>query len=293
MESYEKLVKIGEGTYGTVYKAVNHDTGEIVALKKVRIDDENEGIPSFALREICLLKELKHKNIVMLYDVIHGNKELMIVFEYCDQDLKRYCDACQGKIDPSIVQSFTNQLLQGLAYCHSHHILHRDITPQNILVTGNGDIKLADFGLARNFGIPVKSFSAEVVTLWYRSPDVLLGATLYDTSIDIWSTGCIFAELSNGGQPLLPGKDVADQLKIIFKIFGTPNEQIWPGVSQLMKDKDYPSYNAMSILHVVPNLNQLGCDLFQLMMVLDPSKRCTAEQALQHAYFKGVSEGYT
>ncbi|XP_066302728.1 cyclin-dependent-like kinase 5 isoform X1 [Branchiostoma lanceolatum] len=217
MQKYEKLEKIGEGTYGTVFKAKNKETHEIVALKRVRLDDDDEGVPSSALREICLLKELKHKNIVRLHDVLHSEKKLTLVFEYCDQDLKKYFDSCSGDIDPETVKSFMYQLLRGLAFCHSHNVLHRDLKPQNLLINKNGELKLADFGLARAFGIPVRCYSAEVVTLWYRPPDVLFGAKLYSTSIDMWSAGCIFAELANAGRPLFPGNDVDDQLKRIFR----------------------------------------------------------------------------
>ena len=193
MQKYEKLEKVGEGTYGTVFKAKHKETKEIVALKRVRLDDEDEGVPSSALREICLLKELKHKNIVRLHDVLHSDRRLTMVFEFCDQDLKKYFDSCKGKVDSSTVKSFMFQLLQGLQFCHGHNVLHRDLKPQNILISKNGELKLADFGLARAFGLPIKHFSAEVVTLWYRPPDVLMGAKIYDTSIDMWSAGCIFA----------------------------------------------------------------------------------------------------
>ena len=193
MQKYEKLEKVGEGTYGTVFKAKHKETKEIVALKRVRLDDEDEGVPSSALREICLLKELKHKNIVRLYDVLHSDRRLTMVFEFCDQDLKKYFDSCKGKVDSNTVKSFMFHLLQGLQFCHSHNVLHRDLKPQNLLISKSGELKLADFGLARAFGLPKERFSAEVVTLWYRPPDVLMGAKMYDTSIDMWSAGCIFA----------------------------------------------------------------------------------------------------
>lgn len=279
MQKYEKLEKIGEGTYGTgklchnfvnfptaeifllfieflfpsfvmftsnfpplitVFKGKNRETLEIVALKRVRLDEDDEGVPSSALREICLLKELKHKNIVRLYDVLHSDKKLTLVFEHCDQDLKKYFDSLNGEISSEIVKSFMYQLLRGLAFCHSHNVLHRDLKPQNLLINKNNELKLADFGLARAFGIPVKCYSAEVVTLWYRPPDVLFGAKLYTTSIDCWSAGCIFAELANAGRPLFPGSDVDDQLKRIFKLLGTPTEDNWPGLTQLSDYKPFP-----------------------------------------------------
>ncbi|KAG7214741.1 hypothetical protein INR49_010633, partial [Caranx melampygus] len=262
MQKYEKLEKIGEGTYGTVFKAKNRETHEIVALKRVRLDDDDEGVPSSALREICLLKELKHKNIVRLHDVLHSDKKLTLVFEYCDQDLKKYFDSCNGDLDPETVKSFMYQLLKGLAFCHSRNVLHRDLKPQNLLINRNGELKLADFGLARAFGIPVRCYSAEVgctsltqqvVTLWYRPPDVLFGAKLYSTSIDMWSAGCIYAELANAGRPLFPGNDVDDQLKRIFRYLFF--HLIW---------RPYPMYPATtSLVNVVPKLSSTGRDLLQ------------------------------
>ncbi|KAF4087490.1 hypothetical protein AMELA_G00071200 [Ameiurus melas] len=304
MQKYEKLEKIGEGTYGTVFKAKNRETHEIVALKRVRLDDDDEGVPSSALREICLLKELKHKNIVRLHDVLHSDKKLTLVFEYCDQDLKKYFDSCNGDLDPEIVKSFMYQLLKGLAFCHSRNVLHRDLKPQNLLINRNGELKLADFGLARAFGIPVRCYSAEVVTLWYRPPDVLFGAKLYSTSIDMWSAGCIFAELANAGRPLFPGNDVDDQLKRIFRYPGiaflliymstlahrfnrlVSEQEQWQTMTKLPDYKPYPMYPATtSLVNVVPKLSSTGRDLLQNLLKCNPVQRISAEEALQHPYF--------
>ncbi|CAG0914369.1 unnamed protein product [Notodromas monacha] len=290
MQKYEKLEKIGEGTYGTVFKAKNKETLEIVALKRIRLDDDDEGVPSSALREICLLKELKHKNIVRLHDVIHSDRKLTLVFEHCDQDLKKYFDSLNGGIDPEVVQSFMYQLLRGLGYCHARNVLHRDLKPQNLLINNSGQLKLADFGLARAFGIPVRCYSAEVVTLWYRPPDVLFGAKLYTTSIDMWSAGCIFAELANAGRPLFPGSDVDDQLKRIFKLLGTATEEIWPGVTQLPEYKPFPIYHpTMTWAQVVPKLNSKGRNLLQCLLVCNPINRMSANEAMRHAYFDDLS----
>eukprot|EP00093_Oithona_nana_P004170 04170.XXX_182385_184089_1 [CDS] Oithona nana genome sequencing. len=287
MQRYEKLEKIGEGTYGTVFKAKNKETQEIVALKRVRLDDDDEvGVPSSALREICLLKELKHKNIVRLHDVLHSDRKLTLVFEHCDQDLKKYFDSLNGDIDPEVVMSFMFQLLKGLSYCHSRNILHRDLKPQNLLINRTGELKLADFGLARAFGIPVRCYSAEVVTLWYRPPDVLFGAKLYTTSIDMWSAGCIFAELANAGRPLFPGSDVDDQLKRIFKLLGTPSEENWPGMTQLPDFKPFPMYQpSMSFSQVVPKLSNRGRHLLQRLLLCNPSQRLSADESMAHPYF--------
>jgi len=192
------MEKIGEGTYGVVYKAKDRVTGEIIALKKIRLEAEDEGIPSTAIREISLLKELQHPNIVRLYDVVHTERKLTLVFEFLDQDLKKYLDVCDSGLGLPIMKSFLYQLLTGVAYCHHHRVLHRDLKPPNLLINREGQLKLADFGLARAFGIPVRSYTHEVVTLWYRAPDVLLGSRKYSTPVDIWSVGCIFAEMANG-----------------------------------------------------------------------------------------------
>uniref|UniRef100_A0A1A9VDD2 Cyclin-dependent kinase 5 homolog n=1 Tax=Glossina austeni TaxID=7395 RepID=A0A1A9VDD2_GLOAU len=290
MQKYEKLEKIGEGTYGTVFKGRNRETMEIVALKRVRLDEDDEGVPSSALREICLLKELKHKNIVRLYDVLHSEKKLTLVFEHCDQDLKKYFDSLNGDIDMAVCRSFMLQLLRGLAFCHSHNVLHRDLKPQNLLINKNGELKLADFGLARAFGIPVKCYSAEVVTLWYRPPDVLFGAKLYTTSIDMWSAGCIFAELADAGRPLFPGSDVLDQLMKIFRVLGTPTEDSWPGVTHLSDYVALPHFPAItSWSQIVPRLSSKGRDLLQKLLVCRPNQRVSAEQAMQHPYFTDIS----
>lgn len=290
MQKYEKLEKIGEGTYGTVFKAKNRETHEIVALKRVRLDDDDEGVPSSALREICLLKELKHKNIVRLYDVLHSDKKLTLVFEHCDQDLKKYFDSLNGEIDLDVVKSFLYQLLRGLAFCHSRNVLHRDLKPQNLLINKNGELKLADFGLARAFGIPVKCYSAEVVTLWYRPPDVLFGAKLYTTSIDMWSAGCIFAELANAGRPLFPGSDVDDQLKRIFKMLGTPTEETWPDFTTLPDYKPFPLYPpAQGLAQVTVKLNSRGRDLLQRLLVCNPALRLSADEAMTHSYFNDLN----
>ena len=234
MERYTKLEKVGEGTYGVVFKAKDRMTGEILALKKIRLEAEDEGIPSTAIREISLLKELQHKNIVRLYDVVHTDRKLTLVFEFLDQDLKKYLDVNEKGLEPAVVKWFLYQLLHGVAYCHYHRVLHRDLKPQNLLINREGELKLADFGLARAFGIPVRSYTHEVVTLWYRAPDVLMGSRRYSTPVDIWSIGCIFAEMANG-RPLFAGTSDTDQLGRIYQSLGSPNEQVFPGFSDLPK----------------------------------------------------------
>ena len=180
LSKYEKVSKLGEGTYGVVFKARNRVTDTYVALKSIRLESEEEGVPCTAIREISLLLNLNHPCIVRLFEVVHEDTTLTLVFEYCDQDLKKFMDENGGKCAMPVLKSFAYQLLKGVAVCHDHKVLHRDLKPQNLLINkGTKELKLADFGLARAFGIPQKTFSHEVVTLWYRAPDVLMGSTKY------------------------------------------------------------------------------------------------------------------
>lgn len=289
MERYQKMEKIGEGTYGIVYKAKDRVTGEIIALKKIRLEAEDEGIPSTAIREISLLKELQHPNIVRLYDVVHTERKLTLVFEFLDQDLKKYLDICDSGLDLPILKSFLYQLLTGVAYCHHHRVLHRDLKPPNLLINREGQLKLADFGLARAFGIPVRSYTHEVVTLWYRAPDVLLGSRKYSTPVDIWSVGCIFAEMANG-RPLVAGTSEGDQLDRIFRLLGTPTLAQYPGIVDLPEFREqgqlppYPPPQG-GLASLVPTLDRKGLDLLHQMLHYDPARRITAQHALEHSFF--------
>jgi len=293
MEQYEKLEKVGEGTYGVVYKA-RDSAGEVYALKTIRLESEDEGIPSTAIREISLLKELQHPNIVRLCDVIHTERKLTLVFEFLDQDLKKLLDMCDGGLDFNTTRSFLYQLLRGVSYCHQHRVLHRDLKPQNLLINREGYLKLADFGLARAFGIPVRSYTHEVVTLWYRAPDVLMGSRKYSTPVDIWSVGCILAEMVNG-RPLFPGNTDQDQLIRIFKVLGTPNERSWPAVVDLPDWKsDYTQYEPQAWAGntgIVPSLDSHGVDLITSMLQYDPNQRISARSAMEHSFFRGLQEG--
>jgi len=261
-------------------------TGEIVALKKIRLESEDEGTPSTAVREISILKQLQHPNIVQLYDVVHTETSLTLIFEYMDQDLKNYLDACGDKgIDEYTIKSFLYQLLQGIAHCHQQRVLHRDLKPQNLLINMEGELKLADFGLARGFGIPVKKYTHEVVTLWYRPPDVLMGNTKYSTQVDMWGVGCIFAEMSIG-QPLFCGSSNSSQLFKIFKIMGTPTKQSWPEMVNLSEYKEsFPKYKARKLKNYVPKLGKQGLDILVKFLQYDPMKRISAKAAMKHEYF--------
>jgi len=292
MDRYEKVEKIGEGTYGVVYRARDRNTGMTIALKKIRLEQEEEGVPSTAIREISLLKELDHNNVVRLEDVVHSDKKLYLVFEYLDLDLKKHMDSHPTfGTDHRLVKYYLYQMLQGIAYCHSHRVLHRDLKPQNLLLDRqNNSLKLADFGLARAFGIPVRAYTHEVVTLWYRAPEILLGAKHYSTPVDVWSLGCIFAEMINM-KPLFPGDSEIDELFKIFRLLGTPNEQTWPGVSQFADFKDtFPKWDRVPWRDMVPSLDQMGLDLLSQMLRYEPQHRITARAAVQHPYFNDIAQ---
>lgn len=290
MDQYEKVKKIGEGTYGVVYKARNRATNATLALKKIRLEQADEGVPSTAIREISLLKEMQHGNIVRLQDVVHNEKSLYLVFEYLDLDLKKHMESCpEPAKDPRTVKMFVYQILSGISYCHSHRVLHRDLKPQNLLIDRRTNaLKIADFGLARAFGIPVRTLTHEVVTLWYRAPEILLGSHQYSTPVDVWSVGCIFAELVNQ-KPLFPGDSEIDELFKVFRFMGTPNEETWPGVTSLPDFKStFPKWPPTDLGTLVPRLAPAGVDLLSKMLCLDPCKRITARGALEHEYFKDI-----
>lgn len=287
MERYEKLGKIGEGTYSQVYKAQG-PSGEICALKVVALEAEDEGIPSTAIREISLLKQLQHPNIVKLCDVIHSERKLTLVFEFLEQDLKKVLDQHEDGLEPARTRSFLHQLLSGISYCHQNRVLHRDLKPQNLLISSEGALKLADFGLARAFGIPVRAYSHEVVTLWYRPPDVLMGSKKYSTPLDIWSVGCIFAECANG-RALFPGTTEADQLQKIFEIVGTPNPLYWPRVVELPEWRsDFKQYAPQPWEHIMPRQEPVTLDLLANLLQCDPDRRLKGPTALRHPYFAGL-----
>jgi len=283
-DKYEKLQKIGEGTYGDVYKARDKASNKIVALKKIKLEHTEEGVPSTAIREISLLKELNDDTIVKLLDVVNYRRKLWLVFEFLDQDLKKYMDSVPI-LPPSLVKSYLQQMLTGLQYCHSRRIMHRDLKPQNLLIDSSGHIKLADFGLARAFCVPVRPYTHEVITLWYRAPEILLGSQSYSLPVDIWSTGCIFVEMVNK-KSFFTGDCEIDQLHKIFQILGTPNNTVWPGVASLPDyKKTFPNWKAQSLANFVRTTDHNVIDLLASMLVYEPSKRISARKALEHQYF--------
>ncbi|CAL0328711.1 unnamed protein product [Lupinus luteus] len=300
-EAFEKLEKVGEGTYGKVYRARDKVTGKIVALKKTRLHEDDEGVPPTTLREVSILRMLsRDPHVVRLMDVKQGqNKEgktvLYLVFEYMDTDLKKFIRSFRAtgqNIPPATVKSLMFQLCKGVAFCHGHGILHRDLKPHNLLMDRTTMmLKIADLGLARAFTVPIKKYTHEILTLWYRAPEVLLGATHYSMAVDVWSVGCIFAELITK-TALFPGDSELQQLLHIFRLLGTPNETMWPGVSKLMNWHEYPQWNPKSLSTAVPGLDELGLDLLAQMLKYEPASRISAKKAMEHAYFDDLDKTY-
>ncbi|XP_072029429.1 cyclin-dependent kinase 4-like [Amphiura filiformis] len=294
-ENYSVMAEIGTGAYGTVYKARDLNNGDIVALKKVRIQTGEEGMPMSTLREITLLKHLgnlEQPNIVRLLDVCYGvvssNAEinLTLVFEYVEQDLATYLERCPSPgLGPDRIKDLTQQMLQGVDFLHSHRIVHRDLKPQNILVTGDNQLKLADFGLARVYGFQM-ALTSVVVTLWYRAPEVLLQAR-YATPVDMWSVGCIFAELFRR-RPLFCGNSDIDQLHKIFHVVGLPPEDQWPDVS--LPWGSFAQTPSRALEQFIPEICQEGLSLLQSLILFNPEDRPSASQALNHDYFTGLDD---
>ncbi|KAJ0493584.1 putative protein-serine/threonine kinase CMGC-CDK-PITSLRE family [Helianthus annuus] len=314
VDEFERLNKIDEGTYGVVFRAKDKKTGEIVALKKVKMEKEREGFPLTSLREINILLSFNHPSIVDVKEVVVGRNldSIFMVMEYMEHDLKALMETMKQPFSQSEVKCLMLQLFEGTKYLHDNWVLHRDLKTSNLLLNNRGELKICDFGLSRQYGSPLKPYTHLVVTLWYRAPELLLGTKLYSTAIDMWSLGCIMAELLSK-QPLFNGKTEFDQLDKIFKTLGTPNETIWPGYSKLPGVKvnhvkhplpalgeflvwlsSFCRYNLLrrkfpaTSFTGSPVLSDAGFDLLNKLLTYDPEKRITAEEALNHEWFREV-----
>ncbi|BDA48672.1 Cyclin-dependent kinase A-1 [Coccomyxa sp. Obi] len=288
---FHGLQEKGKGSYAVVYKARDRLTGEVITLKKLKMEREGEGVPGNAIREIALLKELQHPNIVRLRDVLWDNYRLYLIMDYVELDLREHMDQNPESSDIDNVKSYLYQILKAMQFCHAHRVLHRDLKPQNILYDrASNTVKVADFGLARCFTPPLRPYTHEVVTLLYRAPEILLGSHLYSTPVDIWSIGCIFAELVNS-KPLFLGDSEIGQLYKIFEVLGTPTDNTWAGVTNLPDwQARFPQWPAQDLAQVVPRLDPDGVDLLRQMLEYDPLKRITAKRALQHPFFAELRE---
>ncbi|KAI3356697.1 hypothetical protein L3Q82_003384 [Scortum barcoo] len=290
VEEFQCLNRIEEGTYGVVYRAKDKKTDEIVALKRLKMEKEKEGFPITSLREINTILKAQHPNIVTVREIVVGSNmdKIYIVMNYVEHDLKSLMETMKQPFLPGEVKTLMIQLLRGVRHLHDNWILHRDLKTSNLLLSHKGILKIGDFGLAREYGSPLKPYTPVVVTLWYRSPELLLGAKEYSTAVDMWSVGCIFGELLTQ-KPLFPGKSEIDQINKIFKDLGSPSEKIWPGYSELpavkkMTFTEYPYNNLRKRFGAL--LSDQGFDLMNKFLTYCPSKRILSDEALKHEYFR-------
>jgi cell division cycle 2-like protein len=289
--NFERVASIGQGAFGVVFKAKEKATGDMVALKKVKMQKEKEGFPLTSVREIRILMQCKHVNIVTMKEVVVGNSvdSIFIVMEYVEHDLKGLLEDMNKNFTVSEVKCLLNQLLMGMEYLHDNWILHRDIKTSNLLLNNHGILKIADFGLARPYGSPIRPYTHVVVTLWYRAPELLLGTPTYTPAIDIWAVGCVFAEMLSR-DPMFKGKNEADQVDKIFKVLGSPDNRNWPGFSVLPHAKNFnftkKAPNNLRKQFSEDRLSASGLDLMNRLLGYCPEKRITAREALEHTYWE-------
>nr|XP_033778226.1 cyclin-dependent kinase 11B isoform X2 [Geotrypetes seraphini] len=290
VEEFHCLNRIEEGTYGVVYRARDKKTEEIVALKRLKMEKEKEGFPITSLREINTILKAQHPNIVTVREIVVGSNmdKIYIVMNYVEHDLKSLMETMKQPFLPGEVKTLMIQLLRGVKHLHDNWILHRDLKTSNLLLSHAGILKVGDFGLAREYGSPLKPYTPVVVTLWYRAPELLLGAKEYSTAIDMWSVGCIFGELLTQ-KPLFPGKSEIDQINKVFKDLGSPSEKIWPGYNELpavkkMTFTEYPYNNLRKRFGAL--LSDQGFDLMNKFLTYCPARRINAEDGLKHEYFR-------
>ncbi|KAK3333805.1 kinase-like domain-containing protein [Cercophora scortea] len=301
VENYDKLNDIEEGAYGWVARAQEAATGKVVALKRLKIDPKDRsGLPVTGLREIQILKDCDHRNVVKLQEVVVGDDtskidSIFLVLDFVEHDLKSILEDMPEPFLASEVKTLLLQLASGVAYLHTNWILHRDLKTSNLLLNNRGQLKIADFGMARYVGDPPPAKLTQlVVTLWYRAPELLLGATRYSTAIDMWSVGCIFGELLTR-EPLLQGKNEVDELTHIFSLCGIPTDDSWPSFRRL------PNARALRLPHTsaatgaatgsvirakFPLLTAAGVALLNGLLALDPDRRPSARDMLDHEYFR-------
>lgn len=293
---YTKERKVGEGTYAEVYVGQDLEQKAQVAIKMIKVSEFKDGLDMSAIREVKVLKEMHHRNIIEMHDVFVSEEgNLNLVLEFLPSDLEVLIKDTKLVFSEANIKSWLLMTLRGVYHCHRNFILHRDLKPSNLLIAHDGQVKIADFGLGRAMSFaPHERLTPTVVTRWYRAPELLLGARHYTGAVDIWAVGMIFAELMLR-VPYLAGKSDADQLDITFKALGTPTVAQWPRLDSL---PDYHRSGALKIRHPPPTRGQLqalfsaasdrALDMLCAMIVMDPLKRLTAEQALISQYFKDV-----
>ncbi|XP_068102563.1 cyclin-dependent kinase-like 4 [Hyperolius riggenbachi] len=294
MEKYEKLAKIGEGSYGVVFKCRNKETGQVVAIKKFVESEDDPVIKKIALREIRMLKQLKHSNLVNLLEVFRRKRKLHLVFEYCDQTVLNELEKHPNGVPDAITKNIVLQILQAVNFCHKNSCIHRDVKPENILLTKQGVIKLCDFGFARILTRPGDDYTDYVATRWYRAPELLVGDTQYGAAVDVWAIGCVFAELLTG-QPLWPGKSDVDQLYLIVRTLGRliPRHQYIFHSNEFFNGASIPEPDPDDVETLeerFPNTPQAAMAFMKGCLRMDPDDRLSCEQLLESVYLNPARE---
>ena len=290
-QHYTRQAKIGEGTYGKVFQAIDNRTGKLVAMKIMKNIQENDGISPLNLREISILKSVSHPNIVSLLDVIADESNLILIFEYVPLNLYNYIRSLNYKsckLQPKLIQSYSFQLLAGIYILHTHQIIHRDIKSENILVTREGSIKLCDFGLARYFTLPMRQYSPGVVTKEYKAPELLFTPQMYGLGIDTWSAGCVIAEMVVGVPIFYRADSDMDLMHKMIDVLGTPDDPY--KIFKLEPEVEIPNKPKRPMREVLNSDNDYLCDLVSSLLTYDPASRITAGAALKHPYFNDLTQ---
>jgi len=291
---YKRLNTISEGVYGVVHRCIDRETRELVALKKIKLYKTQSGFPLSSLREIGILLDLDHPNIVKVREVVvsETTADVFMVMEYAHNCMQNLIIQQRAEFTTEQVKTLMKDLLTGVAFMHKKWYLHRDLKTANLLYTNDGFLKICDYGMARQYGRPLAPYTNLVVTPWYRAPELLLGTEVYGPAIDVWSCGCIFAEIFMK-KVLFHGKGELNQIELIFELLGTPSEEVWPKVTDLphwgkFKLQEFPGkFDNIFIVKKVGvfELTQNGKDFLHKLLWLCPKDRLTAEQALEHPWF--------